>query len=527
VNKVDLNGDLAYGGTDELNDTRTHNVVNELTARDKDSDSSDDYTLTYDANGNMTDDGKDYTYEYDAFNRLRKIRNRANSNLLAEYRYNGLGRRIGIHEDTDASGLVDSSDKWFYDAFDERWRVIARYRESDSNPKEDFVPHQAGLDGHGDSSYIDLVTCRNKDANTAWTSASDGTLEERLYYCQNWRADVSVIVTSNGTMKEWVKYSAYGIPFGLPGGDANSDGTTDTADQTQVQSWINNSNYDVRGDIDLNGTVDAADKSTIRNDFVGIVMGRGILSSTVVSNRKGLTAYEASVSAATLYHVRHRALLAHIGRWLTRDELGYLDGVGLYQMVKSTPLILEDPQGLISWKWVITGTSTAGNDGYSVGLGGTDINGEQTQGHGSPIPAGSGACGGCHNSGLHGKARLKVFKDGHSVTDCPDGPECVGWHGHPDSREHPNPGSTWGNDGSSTGDDGNMSLNYGHNASEATVNIDLPPNPTGSTHEFHTDAVSAPGTTGATGGTTSISITASCGTCWDDLMIDYQILDLR
>ncbi len=120
--------------------------------------------------------------------------------------------------------------------------------------------HQAGLDGGGGGSYIDTVICREKDANTAWTSASDGVLEERRYYCQNWRADVNAVLTSAGWMVEWDKYSSYGSPFGLPGGDADSSGNTDATDTTQIQTWINGSVYDVRGDINLNGVVNASDK---------------------------------------------------------------------------------------------------------------------------------------------------------------------------------------------------------------------------------------------------------------------------
>ncbi len=47
-----------------------------------------------------------------------------------------------------------------------------------------------------------MVLCQ-KDANSGWKSAADGTLEQRYYYCQNWRADVSAIVTLDGKMMEW------------------------------------------------------------------------------------------------------------------------------------------------------------------------------------------------------------------------------------------------------------------------------------------------------------------------------------
>jgi hypothetical protein len=45
-------------------------VVNELLTRDIDDSSSVNFTLVYDDNGNLTDDGEHYTYEYDAFGRL-------------------------------------------------------------------------------------------------------------------------------------------------------------------------------------------------------------------------------------------------------------------------------------------------------------------------------------------------------------------------------------------------------------------------------------------------------------------------
>jgi hypothetical protein len=345
--KVDLNGDGDFVDAGELDDTRTHNVVNELTARDTDSNASNNYTLTYDGSGDMTDDGQSYKYEYDSFLRLRKVKNQSSA-LVAEYRYNGLGHRIAVHEDTDTDLDVDANDKWFYDAFDERWRHLARFRESDSSPKEDFVPAQAGLDGNGGSSYIDLVVCRNKDANTAWTSASDGNLEERIFHCQNWRADVSAIVTSSGTMKEWGKYSAYGIPFGLPGGDTESDGDCDSTDLTQVQTWINGSQYDLRGDIDLDADVDSNDKSTINGSFNGITLGRGNLSADGVASRRGLAGYQRELSASTMYCIRVRCFVSRLGRWIQRDPLPVVGIGSLVEYGSDSPLVHSDPSGAVT-----------------------------------------------------------------------------------------------------------------------------------------------------------------------------------
>jgi YD repeat-containing protein len=159
--KVDLNGDGDFVDTSELDDTRTHNVVNELTARDTNSAAPAEFNFTYDAAGNMTDDGQSYTYEWDPFGRLRKVKNRSTAALVSEYWYDGLGYLVTRHQDTDSDGDVDASDKKFHSAFDERWRVVATYRESDSSPKEQFLYHAAGDGGDGGASYIDLVALRN------------------------------------------------------------------------------------------------------------------------------------------------------------------------------------------------------------------------------------------------------------------------------------------------------------------------------------------------------------------------------
>ncbi|MFM9994163.1 MAG: tyrosine-type recombinase/integrase [Phycisphaerales bacterium] len=99
--RLNLNGDADFTDAGELDEDRTHNVANELTGRDTDDNGSDNYTLTYDANGNLTDDGKDYEYVYDAFGRVRQAKRTDNQAVVAAYRYNGLGFRISYTYDTD------------------------------------------------------------------------------------------------------------------------------------------------------------------------------------------------------------------------------------------------------------------------------------------------------------------------------------------------------------------------------------------------------------------------------------------
>jgi RHS repeat-associated protein len=330
--------------------TRTHNTVNELTARDTDTNGTSNYSLTYDAVGNLTDDAADYKHEFDVFGRMRRVKQTGNSALVAEYRYNGLGYRAAVHEDTDADGDVDANDKWYYEAFDGQWRHVARYRESDSNPKEDYVRHQAGVDGLGASSYIDLVVCRNKDADTAWSSVSDGVREERLYYCQNWRTDVSVIVNAAGSLLvEWVKYSAYGVCVGLPGGDTNTDGARDGQDVSQVNAWrlAMPSVYDVRGDIDLDSDVDSSDEAAVA--ATSQTLGRKVVSGAAINNRLAYAGYVVYCHGVML-DARERRLHSGLGRWIQRDASGYVFQHGeieanVYGYCGQRPIVLVDPYG--------------------------------------------------------------------------------------------------------------------------------------------------------------------------------------
>ncbi|MCC7389448.1 MAG: hypothetical protein IT431_11835 [Phycisphaerales bacterium] len=377
LHQLDLDGDSSFGGTDELNDTGTFNLVNELRYRDKDSDTTDDVTLGYDDLGNLTDDGESYRYVYDIWGRLRKVLDRSD-NLVAEYSYNGLGHRTGWHYDVDADSTVEantsgnSDDAWYHWVHDDRWRQVATYRvlhykagggwtwdeDIDNNvlPKEDFVYHNAGLAGYGSSSYIDSVILRDADSNTSWSAASDGTLEERTYYCQSWRADVVALLTDAGQLIQQVRYDPYGVPFGLSKADVNADGEV-TSDNTYFGSTVWSDSSHPLADWNWDGTKDYGDLSDYAASYSADTdLGRGSLGydSAVAggNDRKGCAAYEmdpeltGSEGWEGVYHVRNRVYLSATGRWARRDPLGYVDGLSLYQYQFSIPVTLVDPFGL-------------------------------------------------------------------------------------------------------------------------------------------------------------------------------------
>jgi RHS repeat-associated protein len=342
--KLNLNGDADFTDTGEMDDTRAYNVVNELSTRDTDSNASVNYTLVHDAAGQLTDDGQSYKYVWDAFGRLMTVKNQSNA-VVAEYRYNGLGYRISWHYDADVDNDVDSNDPTYYFCYDDRWRVVATLRGSDSDPKELFFHHNAGANGLGGSSYIDLTVLRDKDSANAWTASGSGTFGARDYYCQNWRADISVLVSTSGVPVEWVKYSAYGVPSSYALGDFDKDGEIKAGDGTAYTAAVLSGTNPGNPDVNFDGTQDATDDSLFAASTT--TGGKGVLSRAVTGNRVGYAGYQKD-PAAGIDHVRHRVYSGTLARWLSRDRAGYRDGLSGYAYCRSSPIVRKDASGLCS-----------------------------------------------------------------------------------------------------------------------------------------------------------------------------------
>jgi RHS repeat-associated protein len=129
----------------------------------------------------------------------------------------------------------------------------------------------------------------------------------------------------------------------LPAGDTDSDGDFDSTDAAAITGT-----YDVRKDVNLDGTVDVLDYLDALDINGGLsTQGWSILSNPKWNNRKGYAGYECdTVLAGTKWHVRHRVLESELGRWMRRDPLGYVDGAHLVSYVRTNPMSLSDPMGL-------------------------------------------------------------------------------------------------------------------------------------------------------------------------------------
>jgi RHS repeat-associated protein len=90
----------------------------------------------------------------------------------------------------------------------------------------------------------------------------------------------------------------------------------------------------------------------IREPQIGVVLersetlGRGVLSSSAVSNRHGYGGYENDGAITRFWHVRNRVLDSTLGRWTRRDPIGYVDGPSLFALARSNAVTYLDASGL-------------------------------------------------------------------------------------------------------------------------------------------------------------------------------------
>ncbi|MGP1347080.1 MAG: RHS repeat-associated core domain-containing protein [Phycisphaerales bacterium] len=201
----------------------------------------------------------------------------------------------------------------------------------------------------GSASYIDSVAFRDKNTSAGWTAAAGSSLDERHYYLQNFRSDIVVILDDAGAMVQHARYTDTGSPFGIPLGDVDGNGITDSNDTGAILSAISGS-YAVRFDLDLDGDVDAGDLA-IANGAFGDTLGHNALSfnpssRTAGGHRLGLTGHTHSDLNHALIVMRNRWYSGDLGRFMSRDPMGFVDGANVYAYARGNGVSGADPMGL-------------------------------------------------------------------------------------------------------------------------------------------------------------------------------------
>jgi len=261
-----------------------------------------DKNMAYTPTGALTNDGKTYKdMKYDAWGRLVEVRNQS-SVVQAVYRYNGLGHRITWHDDADNDADVDANDPIYHLAVTEGGSMLAVYRGSDANVKEQIYLHLRGLNGwpstkcDGETEVIVV----DADRSTSWAAAADSTAETRSYLLTNQRGDVVTLISEAGRVRERPRYSAYGVPMLIMRTDWDADGDVDSStgagtDQAAYEADYFAGSPPARADYNLDGSIDPDDLSDYiadRTSDAGGSYGYGGLSSAGVGNRKGFASAE-------------------------------------------------------------------------------------------------------------------------------------------------------------------------------------------------------------------------------------------
>ncbi len=275
-------------GSTDLDQARTHNPVNEITAITA-ATGTNWADPVHDRNGNMTTIPKPanladgLTATYDAWNRLVEVKD--GQTIIARYDYDGLNRRIKSHIDSGAPSNPSGIDTHVHYYHNSAWQILET-RQSDTpsaqpetlQPKHQYVWSQR---------YIDAPVLR--DENTGTKGLCD---DERLYYLNDANFNVTALLDTTGDPVERYVYSPYGVV------------TIYDATWTNTRSASSYAN-------------------------LTLYTGRELDSET------------------GLYYYRNRYYGAELGRFVSRDAIGYAGSKGnLYEYASSRSIGWTDAMGM-------------------------------------------------------------------------------------------------------------------------------------------------------------------------------------
>jgi len=187
--------DRAGDGHWDLDQTREHNAVNEITGIHATTGVAW-VTPHHDRNGNLvrlpqpSDPTQSFTATYDAWNRLVRLTDGANT--IAEYAYDG--RNFRTLKKTYADGLLCETRHFYYS---DQWQVLEERLGDFPHADRQFV---------WGPRYVDDLVLRDRDTSTP----ADGTLDERLYALQSRDGSVVAVADVAGSVASRYMYSGSG-----------------------------------------------------------------------------------------------------------------------------------------------------------------------------------------------------------------------------------------------------------------------------------------------------------------------------
>lgn len=198
--------------TNELEQDRTHNDANEITAITATT-GANWVDPTYDAAGNMItgptpgDETSTQKYVYDAWNRLVEVTDGSDV-TQATFDYDARNHRVtkGIY----VSGSLDHTRHYYHT---EQNQVVEERIDSSTDPDRQYT--------WGDR-YVDDLVLRTRDTD------SNGSLDETVYALHDSNWSITALADTSGAVVERFRYDAYGRAVVLDADfSADGDGTSD------------------------------------------------------------------------------------------------------------------------------------------------------------------------------------------------------------------------------------------------------------------------------------------------------------
>jgi RHS repeat-associated protein len=274
-------------GSTALNQTRTHNPVNEITdiAASVGTVWADP---VHDRAGNMTTLPKpsslanSLTCQWDAWHRLAEVKDGAT--VVARYEYDGRHRRVKAHVDSQSPGSPNGIDAYVHSFYHPAWQELETRRSTSENTgPESLQPQYQYV---WSLRYIDAPILRDKNTDT------DGLCDdERIYYLGDANYNITTLVNTGGDALERYVYTPYGV---LTIYDAT------WSNVRSVSSYANAYTY----------------------------TGRQLDAET------------------GLYYYRHRSYHSQLGRFASRDSIAYEAGINLVAYAANAPGVRIDAFGL-------------------------------------------------------------------------------------------------------------------------------------------------------------------------------------
>mgnify|MGYP000858361248 CR=1 FL=1 len=280
-------------GSTDLDQDRTHNPVNEITGITETVGTAW-VDPVHDRAGNMTTVPKPsslstaLTCTWDAWHRLVEVKQGAV--VVGRYEYDGLGRRSKSHVDSQSPANPNGVDAYVHYFYNQGWQELeSRVSASENTGPESLQPQYQYV---WSRRYIDAPVLRDKNTDV------DGLCDdERIYYLGDANFNITTLISTAGDAVERYVYSPYGV---LTIYDA---------------TWAN------------------------------------VRSASSYANAYTYTGRQLDTETG-LYYYRARVYAAQLGRFASRDPVGYVDGPVLYAAYFAVRGLC-DPTGLscrIEWE---------------------------------------------------------------------------------------------------------------------------------------------------------------------------------